>query len=289
MKKYFIIKRSNFNKIFYFEKEWYPIEVIEVELDTTFTPLAPNSYVKLLDDEGNVYTRYSFELFDSREEAENFTGIYQAVGTDSYPNFKEENSITSSEIHIPEIQMNELVGIPSGYCPFEENTTCWKLMGIHRLIFIKKGMLKEFLIWSLHDSPDRIKDKYSTWFIKGMGDLEVIEDFLKNFINLKCFPVLFFEDNYEIRGMDKFAKMNFKDLPVFAIEPKIFVDDKTISTMRFSGYHWVIKDFSKEVNLFYCVNIECGGFHQFHGRDLFMNEDDAAEAILDRTEFTYNK
>jgi hypothetical protein len=286
--RYFIIKRSNFNKIFYFEKEWYPIEVIEVELDATFTPLAHSSYVRLLDDEGNVYTRYSFELFDSREEAENFTGIYQAVGTDSYPNIKEENSITSSEIHISEIQMNELVGIPSGYCPFEENTMCWKLMGIHRLIFIKKGMLKEFLIWSLHDSPDRIKDKYSTWFIKGMGDLEVIEDFLKNFINLKCFPVLFFEDNYEIRGMDKFAKMNFKDLPVFAIEPKIFVGDK-INTMRFSNYHWVIKDFSKEVNLFYCVNIECGGFHQFHGRDLFLNEDDAAEAILNRTEFTYNK
>jgi len=286
--RYFIIKRSNFNKIFYFEKEWYPIEVIEVELDATFTPLAHSSYVRLLDDEGNVYTRYSFELFDSREEAENFTGIYQAVGTDSYPNIKEENSITSSEIHISEIQMNELVGIPSGYCPFEENTMCWKLMGIHRLIFIKKGMLKEFLIWSLHDSPDRIKDKYSTWFIKGMGDLEVIEDFLKNFINLKCFPVLFFEDNYEIRGMDKFADMNFKDLPVFAIEPKIFVGDK-INTMRFSNYHWVIKDFSKEVNLFYCVNIECGGFHQFHGRDLFLNEDDAAEAILDRTEFTYNK
>ena len=275
--RYFIIKRSNFNKIFHFEKEWYPIEVIEVELDTTFFSPVP-SYVRLLDDEGNVYTRYLFELFDSREEAEKFTGIYQAVGTDSYPSFKNENSITSSEIHIPEIQMNELVGIPD---------SCWKLMGIHRLIFINKGKLKEFLIWSLHDSPDRIKDKYSSWFIKGMGDLDVIEDFLKNFINLKCFPVPFFDDNYEIGGMDKFAKMNFKNLPVTAIESKNFVNDGI--KMRFSNYHWIIKDFSKEVNLFYCVNTECGGFGQFHGRDLFLNEDDAAEAILDRNGFTYNK
>ena len=284
--RYFIIKRSNFNKIFHFEKEWYPIEVIEVELDTTFFSPVP-SYVRLLDDEGNVYTRYLFELFDSREEAEKFTGIYQAVGTDSYPSFKNENSITSSEIHIPEIQMNELVGIPDSYCPFEEGSMCWKLMGIHRLIFINKGKLKEFLIWSLHDSPDRIKDKYSSWFIKGMGDLDVIEDFLKNFINLKCFPVPFFDDNYEIGGMDKFAKMNFKNLPVTAIESKNFVNDGI--KMRFSNYHWIIKDFSKEVNLFYCVNTECGGFGQFHGRDLFLNEDDAAEAILDRNGFTYNK
>ena len=281
--RYFIIKRSNFNKIFYFEKEWYPIEVIEVELDTTFFSPVP-SYVRLLDDEGNVYTRYLFELFDSREEAEKFTGIYQAVGTDSYPTFKKENSITSSEIHIPEIRMNELIGISDSYCPFEEDSMCWKLMGIHRLIFINKGKLKEFLIWSLHDSPDRIKDKYSTWFIKGMGDLDVIEDFLKNFINLKCFPVLFFDDNYEIGGMDKFAKMNFKNLPVTAIESKNFVNDGI--KMRFSNYHWIIKDFSKEVNLFYCVNTECGGFGQFHGRDLFLNEDDAAEAILDRNGIT---
>ena len=278
--KYFIIKRSNFNKIFYFKKEWYPIEVIEVELDTTFSSSVPSNYVRLLDDEGNVYTRYSFELFNSREEAEKFTGIYQAVGTDSYPYFNGDDKIISGEIHIPEIQMNELIGIPNGYCPFEENTTSWKLMGIHRLVFINKGKLKEFLIWSIHDSPDRIKDEYSTWLIKGIGDLDVIENFLKDFINLKCFPVLFFDDNYEIGGMNKFAKMNFKDLSVFAIEPQIFTNDKI--NMRLSTYHWIIKDFSKEVNLFYCVNIEYGGFHQFHGRDLFLDEDTAIEAILDR-------